>query len=185
MQYYFYTDHLEMNTFSVKNDHLSCVVTITGDKVRASGSITVPSAFTRMIIVAPNAIDRRMSYSGSGLPFPCPNMAFDNTPNKVIVDSSGAFDVSFAYPNSYYTNDAFRKVEPSIFFILQQGAGVDPVFVRVSLEDVIPLRSLTHRPERAADKVAFYGAKESLIVPQTAEGVMRTLKTYKSKYGIA
>lgn len=169
-----------------KNDHVQCVVAITGNSsVRISGNVINPAAFTRMLIIAPNPIDRMTSYAGSGLPFPCPNIAFDNTPNKALIDQTGGFNVTFTYPNSYYSNDQFQRIEPSVFFILQRAAhGTDPVFVRIPLDDILPLRTLTYRPG-FREGPEFYARKDLLVPPMTAEGVMRTMNEYKAKYDIA
>lgn len=165
-----------------RNDHVDCVVAIDGVfSVRLTGSVRVPTAFTTMVVMAANPMNRMTSYAGSGLPFPCPNIAFQDTPNKVSIDKTGAFDVSFSYPNSYYTNDQRQRVEPSVFFILS--GATEPVFVRIPLQEPVPLRTLNHRPGRTGPE--FYARKDTLIAPQTAEGVMRTLKEYKAKYDIA
>jgi hypothetical protein len=167
---------------SYKNEYISCVVDTTNN-VQISGSVLSPSEFSYMELVAPCPMNRMTSYSGSGLPFPCPMVAFDNTPNKFIIPNTGLFDVTFSYPNSYYTNDNFEKIPPSIFFKLYSRSGNEPVVVRIGLNDLAPLRSLTHREGRTGPE--FYSRKEDLIPPMTAEGVMRTLKDYKAKYAIA
>lgn len=48
--------------------------------------------------------DRRASFSGSMLPFPSEEFAFQDTPNKgtVQTDVSGMFVIRLLYPNSYY-----------------------------------------------------------------------------------
>ena len=170
-----------------RNDYVDCVVSVNQTHVRVSGNVRNPAEFTRMLVIAPNPIDRISSYSGSGLPWPCPNIAFDNTPNKALIDSTGAIDVVFNYPNSYYTNDQLNRIEPSVFFILQKGGGVDPVFVRIPLDDmyadILALRTLTHRPGRTGPE--FYSKKDVLVPPMTAEKVMLTMKQYKAKYDIA
>lgn len=165
-----------------KNEHVDCVVEVSGHFLKISGAVNVPSQFTTMTMMAANPVDRMTSYSGSGLPFPCPDIAFENTPNTLEIDRNGSFSTVFTYPNSYYTNDQMQRVPPSIFFILGRN-GADPVIVRFALDDVLPLRTLTHRPGRTGPE--FYAKKEDLIAPQTAEGVMRALKACKYKYDIA
>lgn len=167
----------------VKNNFLSCDVIIKGTEVRLTGMVYNPSAYQQMIVIAPNPMNRITSYSGSGLPYPCPNMAFENTPNKEAVPKTGAFDVKFFYPNSYYLDNNMEKVPPSIFFILHRPSVAEPESIRIELEDNCVLRTLTHRPQRNGPQ--FYASKDTLIVPQTAEGVMRTLKEYKVKYSLA
>lgn len=168
--------------FSFRNDYVDCDVIVAGRQVRISGNVRVPSAYTKVVVKAPNPIDRMMSYTGSGLPFACPNMAFDNTPNHAVINESGGFDVVFSYPNSYYTSmGPSQRVPPSIFFTLERETE-QPINVRVGLEDELPLKTLTHRPGRDAPE--FYG-REHIIPPQSAEGVMRSLAYAKSVYNIA
>jgi len=172
-------------TTPFKNDHVECTILMHGPHVKVSGQVRNPSEFKEMVIIAATPVDRMTSYSGSGLPWPCPNIAFDNTPNKATINQTGAFDVTFDYPNSYYSNDMLQRVGPSVFFILQRSMG-DPAFVRIPLQethaDILPLRTLTHRPGRTGPE--FY-AKKDALPPMTAEQVMLTIKEYKAKYDIA
>jgi hypothetical protein len=167
-----------------KNDYVQCTINPVNEKLQIHGTVVNPSAYTRVIVIAPNPIDRMTTYAGSGLPMPCPNMAFDNTRNKAVVDASGGFNITFDYPSSYYTDDQLKRIPPSVFFIFQRQQGVDPTFIRIPLEDILPLRTLTYRPGFRAGP-EFYAKKDTLIPPMTAEGVMRTMKTYKAKYDIA
>lgn len=139
-----------------------------------------------MQLLAAHPIQRMTSYSGSGLPFACPNMAFHNTPNNVSITGNGAFDVFFSYPNSYYTNDGLQRIPPSLFFVLVPAEG-DPDTVQFKLdeEDPLQLRSLTHRPGRSQGPW-FYQAKDEVLgVPVTAEHVMRAYKEYKLRLDYA
>lgn len=169
--------------FNFRNDYVDCVLDIVGRHVRVAGNVRVPSSFDKMIVMAPNSIDRTISYTGSGLPFPCPNMAFENTPNYAIISESGGFDVTFSYPNSYYTSDTLHRVPPSVFFTLEKD-GQESINVRIDLEDELPLKTLTHRPGRSDPDFAFYN-RERIIPPQSAEGVMRSLAYAKSAFNIA
>ena len=85
--------------------------------INIKGSVKNKVIYNNIIIVAPNPIDRMSNYSGSGLPFPNYEIAFENTPNMHTIDSSGTFDISFKYPNSFYIPDGINKIKPSIFFI--------------------------------------------------------------------
>lgn len=173
-----------MNQFSINNDHVTCTVSIVGNQVRIVGNVYEPAAYATMVLLAPNPPTRMTSYSGSALPYPCANMAFDNTPNQEVISSSGEFDTTFVYPNSYYEQSATNKIPPSVFFILKKAnVNEDPIYVRVGLEDPAILRTLTHRIGRTGPE--FYATKDTIIAPQTAEKTMRTLKVYKSKFDIA
>lgn len=173
------------------NNHVTCTVTITDPQtILVEGKITNPSSYKSMEVMAPHPIDRRTSYHGSGLPFPCPPVALENTPNRAFPKEDGRFSAVFAYPNSYYTFDGFTKVKPSIFFTLipKQGTDADAVYVRFELPEdpALFLRTLTHRPGRQ-EGPAFYDKKDTLMdpIPRSAEHVMRTIKQYKAAHDIA
>jgi hypothetical protein len=168
--------------------YASFQVNVTEDMtLHVQGRVSNPSSFLRMELFAASPIDRMTSYAGSGLPFPCPGYAFDHTPNYVEIASEGAFHATFSYPNSYYTEDHLEKVKPSIFLKLTTRGNEAPITVRYELPEVspLPLRSLTHRPGRAAGP-AFYAAKEELMgIPPSAEATMRVFKRFKEEYDIA
>jgi hypothetical protein len=130
-----------------------------------------------------------MNYSGSGLPFACANMAFENTPNFYVFtpeESFGGFEITFSYPNSYYTADQWTIVSPSIFFGFTPISGNTPTYVRFELPTPEPLqlKSLNHRPQRKGPE--FYAAKEGILgVPENQEAYLRSIGTVKAKYGLA
>lgn len=171
------------------NEHVTCTVTfLDEDKIQVSGRIASPGEYESMEVLAPCPIDRRTAYHGSGLPFPCPSFALENTPNHTAPDKEGRFQAVFEYPNSYYTYDGKTRVPPSLFVILKPAAPAEPVYVRFELPDrpTLPLRTLTHRAGRAAGP-AFYSSKDGILdpIPESAEQVMRTMKEYKEKRDMA
>lgn len=181
-------------SLTLSNDHVECVVQVLEEdtKLRIRGRVMRPEEFKEMIIMAPSPIDRRTSYSGSGLPFPCPSVALDNTPNRAAIGYDGEFDTTFVYPNSYYTVDATTKVPPSIFFVLVPQSEGETLYIRFELPEnpTLFLRTLTHRPNRrqpASTGTAFYANKEHLMdpIPSSAEKVMRMIKQLKSEKDIA
>lgn len=176
-----------MNPLTFQNQYVSCVINITeSGALELSGSITNRNAYQKVEIIAPAPIDRMMNYSGSGLPFPCAEIAFENTPNRIHVDASGKFQGRFAYPNSYYTHDAFNKIVSSVFAVLHpKDSRVEPIVVRMELPEQVPLtvRTLTHRPKRTSPE--FYRVKEDIIGVRGAEDTMRALKDVKVYMGLA
>jgi hypothetical protein len=136
------------------------------------GSIKNNVLYNNIILTAPNPIDRMTNYSGSGLPFPNYEIAFEKTPNIHKIDSSGVFNVSFKYPNSFYMPDGLNKIKPSIFFIFTSGSGGDNVSFRLQYElhDINALRTLVNRASRKNPE--FYGAKDYILPIDTAEKVM-------------
>jgi hypothetical protein len=137
--------------------------------INIKGSVKNRIIYNNIIIIAPNPIDRMSNYSGSGLPFPNYEIAFENTPNIHDVDSSGVFDISFKYPNSFYIPDGINKVKPSIFFIFTDNN--DNSFrIQYELHDINALRTLVNRSSRKNPE--FYGAKDYILPIDTAEKVM-------------
>jgi len=168
----------------MNNEYVHCSITVNQDRtVFIHGSIISPDRFSSMEILAPNKIDRMTNMSGSGLPFPCPEIAFCNTPNHAVIERNGLFSVVFDYPNSYYTIDGKTKIAPTIFFILKQSNGAS-LHLKFELTDDLFLRTLTYRPNFHKGPI-FYSAKEELIGICSAEETMRRLKEYKTTYDIA
>lgn len=156
--------------------------------VTFTGSILNPTNYASVEVIAANPIDRRMSYGGSGLPFPNAEVAFEGTPNRLVLDPSvGSFNGEFAYPNRYYLADARTLIPPSIFFVLTPKiAGAEPIYVHFELplpSEELKLRSLNHRDARTSPK--FYSHKEDLIGIEGAEKTMRLYGDYKTRYNIA
>jgi hypothetical protein len=163
------------------NEYVSCSVDISPDDiVTLRGNIKNKQSFDLVEIFAANPIDRMTNYSGSGLPFSCSRMAFESTPNYEVVKGGSAFDVSFIYPNSYYTEDWFHRVPPSIFFKFSRADG-DPMIIRFELphsDDILNVRTLTYRKGPRSGPEC-YAAKEGVIPICGAEETMRRYKDAK------
>jgi len=157
----------------------SIAVEIEDQNVHIKGSIANFSEFTEVSVVAAHPIDRMTTYAGSGLPFPCEDIAFDGTPNHVKL-TAASFSCTFKYPNSYYDERSWQKVPPSIFVygITRTGAVVKHATL---LPDPLPLRTLNYRQGYFRGP-QFYADKEYIIPLQSAEGTMRATKIYKSQY---
>jgi hypothetical protein len=137
--------------------------------LQLSGSIKNIAQFNNIIIIASNPIDRMSNYSGSGLPFPNYEIAFENTPNIHKVDSSGIFNTTFKYPNSFYMPDGINKIKPSIYFMFTD-INKKSFRVQYELHDILALRTLVNRSSRKNPE--FYGAKDYILPIDTAEKVM-------------
>lgn len=171
-------------------DHtlVHCVAELGADRtVLLTGHVRDAGQYGRIELMAAAPIDRRVSYSGSGLPFPCAAVALDGTPNyaEVPVTPDGAFTARFEWPNSYLSDDATAKVPPSVFVVLTPRVGGRPVLVRLELPDDLPVRTLTDRAERSALGPAFYSAKADVIGIRGAEETMRALAAIKMMRGLA
>lgn len=90
-----------------------------------------------------------LSFSGSGLPYPNPTMAFDRTPNKGVAQvTGGRFEFKLRYPNAYYIGlgSLFMPPHVNIKPCAAGSSESDPVnkTVTVMLDDGVPFRTLTY-----------------------------------------
>ena len=171
-----------------KNEYVQCdVEAIVGANnnvmLRIVGKVMNPSSFQHMEVYAASPIDRMMNYSGSGLPFPCAAVAFDNTPNYAVIPLDGNFTVNFKYPNSYYTSDFNTKVISSIFVKLLPVGSTEPIDVRFELPDQSFLRTLGYRTMRKGP--LYYSVKEDILPIAGAEATMRNYAAAKIQNNLA
>ena len=150
-------------------------------KVSIRGNVKNPQMYKNIVVMAPNPIDRMSNYSGSGLPFPNNEIAFQNTPNKIDITGSGIIEGTFLYPNSFYMHDGINKIVSSIF--LQLFDKYDKVkHLHYELDDVNALRTLINRKSRTNPE--FYAAKDYILPIATAENVMRAYAAAKIEHDI-
>jgi hypothetical protein len=99
---------------------------------------------------AANSPDYISSFSGSGLPYPNEEVAFENTPNKgVIKVVNNMFNFLIHYPNSYYQNMGSVLVPPCVKMILVDSNNMQlSQIYEVKLGDGIPFRTLDFSPMR-------------------------------------
>jgi hypothetical protein len=116
-----------------------------------------------MVIIAPNPPDRRTSYSGTSLPFPSEDIAFENTKNYFEIKNDGRVNTEFLYPNSYYSPDGYTKIISPILVYLDDKKTI------VELNDLCPLKTLR---DRVRGNPSFYGTREFLLPIANAEDVM-------------
>lgn len=161
-------------SYSFVNDYVDCNVEIEGQQLLVYGNVKMIGDYDYAEVIAANPPDCRMSYGGSGLPFPCANIAFEKTPNykKITQETSGVFRVYFIYPNSYYTEDGFTRVLPSIFIVLRKN-GQQPIFIRFELpmDKMYNVRTLTYRanPRKGPE---YYNMKEEIVGITGSEDTM-------------
>jgi len=114
---------------SVTYNDVTKIYTFTGT---SNGSI-------EYIAAAP--CDFRMSYAGSGLPWPNEDVAYGQTPNRGKV--SGDFKFEILYPNAYYVNNGSTMVQPHVHLFTSSGE----LDVKLGAP-LVPNRSLKHLPGR-------------------------------------
>lgn len=93
---------------------------------------------------AANPILRNYSYAGSGLPYPNPETAYENTPNQgyINLDPDGSFNIKLDHPSGYYVRLGKILLKPHIHLKLE---GYDQVYT-ITLADNFPYRSLKNLP---------------------------------------
>ena len=143
------------------NNYVTLTVTEQNDKLVIHGNIIDPDQYKMMELYAPNPIDRMTNYSGSGLPFPNPTIAFENTPNNFQIPTTGEIHTLFTKPNSYYGEVSQKKINPSLFLTLYPKAIMEPIFIHFQMNDELPLKTLYYRPERTGPD--FYQSKADIF----------------------
>jgi len=84
------------------------------------------------------------SFSGSGMPYPNPLVAYDRTPNKGVVNVvNGQFNFSIKQPNAYYIGLGSLYIPPHINFKVCSPSAADSYF-SVQIDDGVPFRMLTY-----------------------------------------
>lgn len=167
-----------------ENMYLKCRMDFMDDcrYIKITGIFLNRSMYKNILIVAPNSAPKTASYSGTGLPFPSADVAFEGSKNLYVVDLSGNIDAIFTYPNSYYTAAATKKIVSSVFVIIEDLQG-NTNFVRLELKDLYPLRTLVDREERTGPE--FYDLKHEILPIDSADAVMQAYATAKIKYRLA
>ena len=151
------------------------------DTLVITGNVLNPFAYTEMILVAANPIDRMMNYSGSGLPFPSPSIAFESTPNHYVIGGNGVINATFVRPNSYYSTDTYTRVEPCVFVKLYKNNDTEPITVQFKLADKNPLKSVFYRKERAEQGPYFYEKKADIIGVRSQYEIIKMLEDVKKQ----
>jgi hypothetical protein len=115
----------------------------------------------------------RQSFSGSGLPFPNEEVAYQGSPNvgKIPLGVDGSFRIKLQYPNSYYKRLGAVYVRPNVKLLFRDANGnMMGKVVTVALGPGIPFRSLTWPRLRNWNKgPMFFCGRETLPVRTQAQ----------------
>lgn len=118
---------------------------------------------------------RGISFSGSGMPYPNPLVAYDRSPNQGLVEvKGGRFSFRMSYPNAYYVGLGSLYIPPHINFKVCK-SGVEDTFFTVQLDEGIPFRTLTYpSPPSKNPRVSplFYSGTKLPDV-RTQEAILR------------
>lgn len=126
--------------YSIQNNTL--FVTIAGTLPGSSGG--------NLDYISPSPITRGYSYSGSGLPFPNADVAYEGTPSvgSVPIDTDGDFSFTIEYPNSYYVRQGTVLIGPHVHLYHHEKGHIFSISVGESLANR-SLSGLPGRPDRS------------------------------------
>ena len=156
------------------------------------GSVTITGMMTKYAgnkqnirWMAPQKPHRGIGFNGSGLPYHDADQAFDNTPNKGVIESpDGSFSITLAtLPSAYYTGLGSVYVPPVLMLETELVGEVKTTY-RTHLflsPNGIPYRWTAGAPpgpraEPRVDEIGramFYGGREDLGLFQNQETLLR------------
>lgn len=154
---------------SFSSDLCQARIVINKYSVHITGHLTGSlSAAKEVEYLAASPADFRQSYTGSGLPFGNPKMAFEGSQNNgvVAIDHTGAFHIQLEVPNSYYTDLMGTLQGPEVLLM------ADSTVVRIPITAPIPYRSLTYPHEHVEQGPEFYESGWRMPV-RTQEQILR------------
>lgn len=121
----------------------------------------------KVTVWAAAPIDRRQSFSGSGMPFANPEMAFSN--NSVVLENYNDrdFKVVLLEPNSFYDRCGSVFVPPTVFVRVESNDDSKKVATTYKVLDQVnaPFRALQYTmPDNVQprDNPAFYSGRDKL-----------------------
>ena len=127
------------------------------------------------------------SFTGSGLPYPNRDIAYENTPNQGTIEIYDInFSLKFIKPNSYYIDEGKVLVRPHVNFMFTIGENV-PIggIYKREIEDYIPYRTLS----MVRKNVMFY--QNAPLPIRTQEQILRdsgypekTMKEHTNFWGL-
>jgi hypothetical protein len=133
-----------------------------------TGSLEYPN-FTQKYFVKYNASsppDYNANFSGSALPFPNEEVAFENTPNRGVAQvTNGDFSFVLKYPNSYYTNMGTVYIPPQVRMVLVDKDNKElSSILTLNLGQGVPFRTLTWPNQRNWNNGAMFYDNQDLPV---------------------
>lgn len=164
---------VETETF----DHPKCNGTIRVEDfdVVINGRVHAIVASKSLRYYAAAPADRRMSYTGSGLPFANATQALEGSPNQGVVNlgHNNEFSIKLAMPNSYYTALGTVLVPPTLYIIYSNGEKETEISIKIS--DGIPFRMMTYPSSQTMPRrdSQFYSGTTELTV-RSQEEILRS-----------
>lgn len=161
------------------SEEVSCegIVLDSGDgEFIVKGHVNSLTSAPTVIFWAPNPPTYSSSYTGSGLPYPNSEIAYENTPNKgAVVAQGGHFKFRVRYPAAHYAGLGSVYLEPYVNIKICESGSTGKI-QQIKLGNGIPFRSLTYPPiqpnTRPRKNVMFYSGRSKLPM-RTQEQILR------------
>ena len=159
-------------TFEIDTNDISAHVVKSGSLITIRGHIKGHVVNQKLVYAAAAPADKRSSFTGSGLPWPNADQAFDHSPNIGYVHTdaaTGAFTINLQNPNAYYIALGSMYVGPKVYlsWITKDGSKKER---SIDLGQGIAYRKLTYPWQRS--KAMFYDNKRLLTV-RSQEQILR------------
>ena len=139
----------------------------TGD-ILVTGSVNSRTNDPLIVFWAANPPTYGTSFSGSGLPFPNPDIAYGKTTNSGVVKAvDRKFSFRIQYPNAYYVGLGSLYIAPHVNVKVCE-TGMNDRFFSVKIDDGIPFRTLTHpsQGDNPRSSAMFYNVPEREVRSQ-------------------
>lgn len=161
------------------NDLTVGKMNIIDNKIFVSGKVK-DTSYNKLLYWAPASPCVGHSFSGFGLPFANPHMAYENTQNRgdVNLSEKGGFSFTINYPNSYYVGLGTLYIPPHITLRLCGSNKCSEKTVNIKIDEGIPFRTLTYPAppsKRPRNSPMFYASEWQ--GPRTQEQIL-----YDSEY---
>lgn len=109
-----------------------------------TGEVRSGTPNAKILYWAPAPPTYSTSYSGSGLPYPNPEVAYDQTTNTGSVNAiRGKFSFRLKYPNAYYVGLGSVYVPPQVHIKICE-PGSEGKYASIQIDEGIPYRTLTY-----------------------------------------
>lgn len=131
----FFCNNINMDFSSVCSD---AIIDPGDGEYQLDVSVDLPDN-TIVLYWGANPPSYNTSFSGSGLPFPNPNVAFEDTPNKGAVRVvNGQFTVHLHFPNSFYVHMGAEHIPPRLYYSSCSDPSGEILFI--DIENEVPSR---------------------------------------------
>jgi hypothetical protein len=138
-----------MLEYLLENENIRCKIIRININIYVECIIKDEMLNNKVYYYAANTPDRLTNFSGSGLPFPNREVAFQGSPNigrKLIDNKTKQFRLELLRPNTYY-DDNYELVEPEVIikYLLKNNK---KRVLNIPIDNKIPYRSLLQKKNK-------------------------------------